>query len=271
MPELPEVETTRRGLEPLLRGRKVSAVIVHDARLRRPVDGNLARTLRGRALARISRRAKYLLFGFDSGSLIVHLGMSGSLRVVDAEVPRHPHDHVEIVFDGRRALRLRDPRRFGLMLWTHDDPMNHDLLNALGPEPSDPEFNAGYLYARAAGRRAAVKNFIMDAHVVVGVGNIYASESLFRAGIHPARAAGRISEDRYRRLVATICDVLEEAVAAGGTTLRDFAHNDGKPGYFGHNLKVYARTDAPCSVCRAPIKSRVIGQRSSFFCPRCQH
>ena len=157
------------------------------------------------------------------------------------------------------------------MLWTHDDPMNHELLKALGPEPWDPEFNAGYLYTRAAGRRAAVKNFIMDAHVVVGVGNIYASESLFRGGIHPARAAGRISEDRYRRLVAAICDVLEEAVAAGGTTLRDFAHNDGKPGYFSHNLKVYARADAPCSVCRGPIKSRVIGQRSSFFCPRCQH
>ncbi len=270
MPELPEVETTRRGVAPLLEGRRVRTVTVHDARLRRPVPADLPALLEGKRLRTLSRRAKYLLFDFGDGSLIVHLGMSGSLRVVDARTPRLPHDHLEIDFGRGRCLRLRDPRRFGLALWTTGDPLQHALLGALGPEPFDAAFDAGYLHARARGRRGAIKNFIMDAQVVVGVGNIYASEALFRAGIHPARAAGRVSLARYAALVGHVRDVLNEAIAAGGTTLRDFVRNDGSPGYFRHNLRVYARAGEPCTVCGRALSARVIGQRSSFFCSACQ-
>ena len=270
MPELPEVETTRRGVVPLLSGERVTAVAVHNGRLRRPVTRGLAAILIGQRLTTVARRAKYLLFEFERGTLIIHLGMSGSLRVVAADAPRLVHDHVEILFGRQRCLRLRDPRRFGLMLWTTNDPQTHALLRDLGPEPFDQAFDGAYLHARARGRAAAVKNYIMDGHVVVGVGNIYASEALFRAGIHPARAAGRISAARYDQLARQICDVLTEAIAAGGTTLRDFMRNDGEPGYFRHNLKVYDRAGEPCVVCASPLDKRVIGQRSSFFCRRCQ-
>lgn len=270
MPELPEVETTRRGVLPLIGGRRVQAVRVHDRRLRRPVPRNLARLLIGARVETVERRAKYLLFGFAHGTLLVHLGMSGSLRVVPASAPRLPHDHVEIEFDARHCLRLRDPRRFGLMLWCAGDPHAHELLRALGPEPFDPAFDAAHLARRAHGRRGAIKNFLMDSHVVVGVGNIYASEALFRAGIHPARAAGRISLARYATLVASVREVLGEAIAAGGTTLRDFMRNDGEPGYFRMQLRVYDRAGEPCVACNTPLVARVIGQRSSYFCPRCQ-
>lgn len=270
VPELPEVETTRRGVLPLVGGRRVRAVAVHEPRLRQPVTPGLAELLTGQRLATVERRAKYLLFRFTRGTLLVHLGMSGSLRVVDARQPRLAHDHVEIDFGPGRVLRLRDPRRFGLVLWTTAEPAAHPLLAALGPEPFDPAFSAAYLHARALGRRGAVKNFLMDAHVVVGVGNIYASEALFRAGIHPARAAGRVGLTRYGTLVGHVRVILEEAIAAGGTTLRDFVRNDGEPGYFRYNLKVYGRAAEPCTVCATPLAMRVIGQRSSFFCPRCQ-
>jgi len=270
VPELPEVETTRRGVSPLLEGRRVSAVSVRDARLRRPVPPALPALLGGQRLGRVRRRAKYLLFDFERGTLIVHLGMSGSLRVVTPETPLLPHDHVEIAFDGGRCLRLRDPRRFGLVLWTDAPPESHALLAHLGPEPFAEAFSASYLYALSRGRRGAVKNFIMDARVVVGVGNIYASESLFRAGIHPARPAGRVSLARYAALAGHVREILGEAIEAGGTTLRDFVRNDGEPGYFRHNLKVYGRAGEACCNCHAPLRMRVIGQRSSFFCAACQ-
>ncbi|MEQ8662263.1 MAG: bifunctional DNA-formamidopyrimidine glycosylase/DNA-(apurinic or apyrimidinic site) lyase, partial [Gammaproteobacteria bacterium] len=204
MPELPEVETTRRGVAPLLEGRVVSAVTVREPRLRQPVPPALPALLTGQRLGTVQRRAKYLLFGFEHGTLLVHLGMSGSLRVVSAAAPLLPHDHVEIAFGPRHCLRLRDPRRFGLVLWTEAPPESHPLLARLGPEPLGADFSAAYLHALARGRRGAVKNFLMDAQVVVGVGNIYASESLFRAGIHPARPAGRVSLARYAGLAAHV-------------------------------------------------------------------
>ena len=270
MPELPEVETTRRGVAPLLEGRRVTAVSVHDTRLRQPVPGDLGTLLTGKRLDVVDRRAKYLLFRFANETVIVHLGMSGSLRVVKAREPRLKHDHVEIAFGRERVMRLRDPRRFGLVLFCTQAPEQHPLLAHLGPEPFDDDFNGDYLHALACGRRAAVKNFIMDGRVVVGVGNIYASEALFRAGLHPARPAGRVSVKRYAALTGHVRDVLSEAIAAGGTTLRDFVRNDGEPGYFRHDLRVYGRAGEPCTVCGDTIRSRVIGQRSSFFCARCQ-
>jgi formamidopyrimidine-DNA glycosylase len=270
MPELPEVETTCRGVKPLVGGRTVTSVVVRDRRLRRPVTRDLETILLGQRLRDVSRRAKYLLFHFEHGTLIVHLGMSGSLRVVPEDAPGLPHDHVEIAFGPARVLRMRDPRRFGLVLWTTDEPQMHELLRDLGPEPFDRRFDGAYLHALADGRRGAVKNFLMDGHVVVGVGNIYASEALFRAGIHPVRAAGRVSRPRYESLAGHVREVLTEAIAAGGTTLRDFMRNDGEPGYFSQNLKVYGREGEPCVVCESPLAMKVIGQRSSYFCARCQ-
>lgn len=270
MPELPEVETTRRGVMPLLAGRRVTRVTVREARLRRPVTRDLAEILAGQKLLTVRRRAKYLLFDFERGTLIVHLGMSGSLRVVAASAPTLPHDHVELAFGEARTLRLRDPRRFGLVLWTEAPPEEHALLAHLGPEPFDESFTSRYLFECSRGRALAVKNFVMDAKVVVGVGNIYASEALFRAGVHPARPAGRVSLARYEGLVGHVRTVLAESIEAGGTTLRDFMRNDGEPGYFSQALKVYGREGEACEVCGGAIAMRVIGQRSSFFCRTCQ-
>lgn len=271
MPELPEVETTRRGLSPLLENKTVTGVLIRDHRLRQPVQEDLERRLIGQRLNGIKRRAKYLLFSFDSGTLIVHLGMSGNLRVAIPETPLKKHDHVELVFNDGRSLRFHDPRRFGLMVWSEKPVDAHPLLRHLGPEPWDADFTADYLRRLASGRTAPVKNFIMDSRVVVGVGNIYASESLFRAGIHPGRAAGRISCRRYEKVVSEIRSVLEEALEVGGTTLRDFLNSDGQPGYFRLQLKVYGRTGEPCECGKALIRQRTIGQRSSFYCARCQH
>lgn len=270
MPELPEVETTRRGLAPLLLGRRVIAVTVREARLRWPVTPALSQMLPEQVFRSVQRRAKYLLLGTDAGTVIAHLGMSGSLRVVSGNIPPAPHEHVDIAMDDGRVLRLRDPRRFGAMLWDTGDPLLHPLLRSLGPEPLSGGFHAGHLADAARGRRSAVKNLIMDAHVVAGVGNIYASEALFLAGIHPARAAGRISAVRYQGLVQSIRNVLAAAIDAGGTTLRDFLNSDGEPGYFAQRLHVYGRAGQACGNCGGPIAQRVIGQRSSFFCPRCQ-
>jgi len=271
VPELPEVETTKRGVSPHVTGRLVTNVIVREHRLRQPIPADLSQCLVGQRLHAVSRRAKYLLFRFATGHLLVHLGMSGSLRVVAPDSPPHKHDHIDIVFDDQRALRLRDPRRFGVVLWTTDDPLQHPLLAALGPEPWDRAFDAKYLHALSRTRPGAVKNFIMDGGVVVGVGNIYASEALHRARIHPGRGARRISLSRYATLVDAIKEVLEAAIKFGGTTLRDFAHDDGKPGYFRNELKVYDRAGEPCLQCRdGEIRNRVIGQRMSYFCPRCQ-
>ena len=270
MPELPEVETARRGLAPHVVGRVVQDAIVRDPRLRWPVSRAVTRTLPGLPIESLERRAKYLLFGTRRGTLIAHLGMSGSFRIIDRDEPPMAHDHVDLVLDDGRALRYRDPRRFGLMLWTASDPARHRLIAHLGPEPLSDAFDGDRLYRTSRGRRGAVKNFIMDGKIVVGVGNIYASEALYRAGIHPRRPAGRVGRARYDALAARIVEVLDEAIEQGGTSLRDFTRQDGQPGYFQQKLNVYGRAGEPCPGCRAPLRQEVIGQRSSFFCARCQ-
>lgn len=270
MPELPEVETTRRGIEPHVVGKRVRAVVVRDSRLRWPVPDELARVLPGLRIDAAERRAKYLLLRTARGHVLVHLGMSGSLRVVPASTQPAAHDHVDVVLEDGTALRLRDPRRFGCVLWLTGDPARFELLKDLGPEPLSDAFDGTYLFARARGRAAPVKHLIMDGHVVVGVGNIYASESLHRAGIHPLRAAGRIARERLDALAVAVKDVLRAAIDAGGTTLRDFAGSDGEPGYFAQELQVYEREGEPCRRCRAPIRCARSGQRSTYWCPRCQ-
>jgi formamidopyrimidine-DNA glycosylase len=270
MPELPEVETTRRGIAPHLEGGRIGALLVRQRRLRWPVPEALEAELPGRRIEAVQRRAKYLLLRLDRGTLILHLGMSGSLRVLDADTPPGPHDHLDLVLEDGRCLRLRDPRRFGAVLWTGGDPDAHPLLRALGPEPLGGAFDGEHLFRVSRGRRVAVKHLLMNSHVVVGVGNIYANEALFLAGIHPRRAAGRIALARYRGLAAAVRQVLSEAIAQGGTTLRDFSHADGSPGYFALSLRVYGRAGEPCPGCGGPLSQCRIGQRSSFFCPRCQ-
>jgi formamidopyrimidine-DNA glycosylase len=270
MPELPEVETTRRGIAPHLTGRRVRAVVVREPRLRWPVPAALVEGLTGARIAAVERRAKYLLLRTARGTALLHLGMSGSLRLLKADTPAGKHDHLDLVLDTGRCLRLTDPRRFGAALWCEGDGHDHALLSGLGPEPLSDAFDADHLHAAMHGRKLAVKALIMDAHVVVGVGNIYASESLFLAGIHPQRAAGRIGRARCERLVQTIKQVLTEAIAAGGTTLRDFVGGDGKPGYFAQELRVYGRNGEPCRACGAPIRQITTGQRSTYYCPRCQ-
>lgn len=270
MPELPEVETTRRGIEPHLRGQRIKQLIVRQRRLRWPIPRGLEQKLAGQHIKQVTRRGKYLLLSIGNGTLIIHLGMSGSLRLLPNTTTPGPHDHVDLLLDTGGCLRFTDPRRFGAWLWTDKPVEQHPLLASLGPEPLSEAFNSGYLYPRSRGRKLAVKNFIMNSHIVVGVGNIYANEALFRAGIHPTRAAGRISRQRYARLVDAIKAVLTEAIQQGGTTLRDFVGGEGKPGYFKQQLQVYGRSDAPCPRCMTPIKQRRIGQRSSFYCPNCQ-
>jgi formamidopyrimidine-DNA glycosylase len=270
MPELPEVETTRRGIEPHMHGHAIAGLVVRQRQLRWPVPARLEQRLRGQTIDAVQRRGKYLLLSVGEGTLIIHLGMSGSLRIIRDEQPPGKHDHVDLLLDNGARLRFTDPRRFGAWLWTGEAPERHPLLASLGPEPLDERFNAVDLHSLSRSRKLAVKSFIMDSHVVVGVGNIYANEALFRAGIHPGRAAGRISQQRYRQLVDAIKAVLEEAIRQGGTTLRDFVGGEGKPGYFSQQLQVYGRRQAPCPRCATPIREARIGQRSSFFCPACQ-
>ena len=270
MPELPEVETTRRGIEPWLVGRRVKAVHVRERRLRWPVSPRLGRELRGREIEWVRRRAKYLLIGSDGGTVIVHLGMSGSLRMLSRRSRQEVHDHIDLELTDGSCLRFNDPRRFGSWHWTRRDPLSHRLLARLGPEPHDDTFDGPYLHRHAHGRRIAVKPFLMDAHIVVGVGNIYASEALWRAGIHPRRPAGRVSAARYETLTQHVVAVLDEAIAAGGTTLRDFRDGDGQPGYFSQQLNVYDREGDDCRRCNTPIRREVVGQRATYFCPTCQ-
>lgn len=270
MPELPEVETTRRGLAPHVVGRRVVEVTVREPRLRWPVTPQLSRDLPGRRIDTLTRRAKYLLLAAGDGHLLMHLGMSGRLRVVPADTPAGLHDHLDIRLDSGQVMRLNDPRRFGCALWLRQPPDEHALIAGLGPEPLSDEFSGDWLYARSRGRRAAVKAFIMDAANVVGVGNIYASEALFEAGIHPGRPAGRIGRGRYARLAAAIKQTLARAIDAGGTTLRDYIGVDGDTGWFQLSLAVYGREGQPCPRDATPVRRRVIGQRSTFFCPRCQ-
>jgi formamidopyrimidine-DNA glycosylase len=269
MPELPEVEITRRGLAGPLTGHRVDAVVVRNASLRWPVPEHLPASLPGRTLRGIERRAKYLLLRFDHGTLIIHLGMSGSLRVLDAGTPPEKHDHVDVVF-GPSVLRLRDPRRFGAVLWHEGPDQDHVLLAHLGPEPLGSDFDAATLRSALTHRRCAIKLAIMDSSVVVGVGNIYASESLFRARIRPGTSACRLSLPRIARLADEIRHTLTDALAAGGSTLRDFMHTDGQPGYFQQSYFVYGRDGEPCRLCATPIRSRRLGNRSTFFCPVCQ-
>lgn len=270
MPELPEVETTRRGLLPHLVGRRIRDVVVRNANLRWPVPDDLARRLRGEEVLDIRRRGKYLLIDCREGHLLVHLGMSGRLSLVADDLPPRKHDHVDVQLEGRQALRLTDPRRFGAMLWLDEPADGHALLKGLGMEPLEPAFTGAALRSKARGRRVAIKNFLMNAGIVTGVGNIYTSESLFRAGIHPSRSAGRISMPRWERLAAAVRATLEKALAAGGSTLRDFASAEGRPGRFQHRFAVYGRQGKPCRVCKTPIRALRQGQRSTFYCPRCQ-
>ncbi|MCX2980027.1 bifunctional DNA-formamidopyrimidine glycosylase/DNA-(apurinic or apyrimidinic site) lyase [Halieaceae bacterium IMCC14734] len=270
MPELPEVETTRCGVAPYAEGYRVEKVVVRDRRLRWPVPMELDTQLPGSTIGEIQRRGKYLLFATDTGTLIVHLGMSGSLRVLtEAQQPAR-HDHVDIVLSNNCLLRYNDPRRFGCMLWTLGDPSEHSLLSHLGPEPLLEDFTANYLHQRSRGRKASIKTFIMDSQVVVGVGNIYANEALYRAGISPLRAAGRISLQRYELLVAAIKSVLGSAIKQGGTTLRDFVGGDGQPGYFKQQLAVYDRGGQPCRSCGRELREVRLGQRSTVYCTVCQ-
>lgn len=269
MPELPEVETTRRGIEPHLAGQTVEQVVVRNGRLRYPVPEDLDIRLSGQQICRVERRAKYLLIHAQTGTLLCHLGMSGSLRLVAAETPPEKHDHVDIVLSSGQALRYTDPRRFGLMLWTLE-PEQHKLLQKLGPEPLGEAFTVDYLYERAKGRKVAIKPFIMDNAVVVGVGNIYASEALFTAGIDPRREAGSLSKKRLAVLVDEIRQVLARAIEQGGTTLKDFVGGDGQPGYFQQQLFVYGRAGLPCLTCGRELSEIRLGQRSSVFCRGCQ-
>ena len=270
MPELPEVETTLRGISPHLTGQRVQEVVVRNPQLRWLVPPNLAELLNHQTIRRLHRRAKYLLLEFDHGTLILHLGMSGSLRIQPVGTPAEKHDHFDLVMNSGELLRLRDPRRFGAVLWHEGDIAQHVLFRHLGPEPLEPAFDGAYLHQATRKRSAAIKLAIMDNHVVVGVGNIYANEALFRAGIRPQLAANKLSLPRCRRLAQTIVEVLQEAIRQGGSTLRDFVHSDGSSGYFQQNYFVYGRAGEPCRVCGTAIKQIKQGQRSSFYCPVCQ-
>ena len=270
MPELPEVETTANGIRPHLLNNTIRQVIIRESRLRWPTPRGLSGKLQGQTVTNLSRRGKYLIFSFDTGHMLVHLGMSGSLRITDATLPPKKHDHIDWVLNTGKALRFCDPRRFGSVHWTIKNPQEHPLLRELGPEPLSADFDNALLFNKSRKRKIPVKQFIMDAHIVVGVGNIYANEALFLAGIRPRRAAGRISRQHAEKLTTAIKQVLAAAIKQGGTTLRDFVNEQGQPGYFRQQLNVYERQGQPCHVCHTVIKKVVIGQRSSYYCKQCQ-
>jgi formamidopyrimidine-DNA glycosylase len=270
MPELPEVETTRRGLAPHVAGRRVEAVHVYDPRLRWPVPARLSADLVGRTIDRVERRSRYLLFRAGDHTLLVHLGMTGSLRAFTQPPPRRAHDHVDVVLDNGWTLRYHDPRRFGAMLWVEGPAEAHPLLAQLGPEPFDPAFDADYFHAQTRRRTAAIKLVLMDNRVVVGVGNIYANESLFRAGIRPTLSASRVSKARLARLIDAVRATLSEAIAKGGSTLRDYVDSAGEPGYFQLEHFVYGRAGEPCRACATPIRLTRQGGRATAYCPTCQ-
>jgi formamidopyrimidine-DNA glycosylase len=270
MPELPEVETTRRGVLPHVEGCRVKALHVYDPRLRWPVPRTLPALVAGRTIDTVDRRSKYLLFRLGADTLLVHLGMTGSLRVFTAPPPRRPHDHIDLVLENGTTLRYHDPRRFGAMLWLPAGAGSHPLLAALGPEPFDPAFDAAYLHRETRRRSAAIKLALMDNRLVVGVGNIYANESLFRAGIRPAIAARRLTRPRLARLVDAVRETLTEAIAKGGSTLRDYVDSRGEPGYFQLDYYVYGREGLPCRVCGSPLRSLRLGGRATTWCPNCQ-
>jgi formamidopyrimidine-DNA glycosylase len=270
MPELPEVETTRRGLEPLLVGQRIRTVVVRNRALRRPVPRRLSQLIAGATVRRLSRRGKYLLVECDSGTLIVHLGMSGRLWIVQDGAPPGAHDHFDLVLNNGTVVRLRDPRRFGLVLWQTGDPLSHALLARIGPEPLAPDFDGRVLHAATRKRSAAIKHVLMDSRVVAGVGNIYANEALFHAGIRPGAAAGRLSRSRCMLLAEKLRETLELAIVAGGSSLRDYVRSDGLAGNFQSQFMVYDRGRQPCQRCGTAIRAIRQGQRSTFYCPNCQ-
>ncbi len=270
MPELPEVETTCRGIAPHISGKKVTQIIIRNAQLRYPIPDTLSKDLTFQTIHKVTRRGKYILLHTDTGTAIAHLGMSGTLRIVESEIDPEKHDHVDIIFDHGKCLRLRDPRRFGCLLWTQTDPYQHKLLKSLGPEPLSDDFNGNYLYNLSRKRTVAIKQFVMNSHVVVGVGNIYTSEALFQARINPKRAVNKISLKSCQALVIAIKEVLSQAISQGGTTLRDFYNGEGKPGYFQQQLNVYGRDKQPCNHCNTPILKIQQGQRATYYCKQCQ-
>lgn len=271
MPELPEVETCRRGIEPHLINQNIDKVIIREHKLRWPIPKKLPEYANGKTIQSIKRRGKYLLLGLDNGTIIIHLGMSGSIRICKPETPAEKHDHIDIVCSNNKVLRLKDPRKFGCVLWTKDDPLRHKLLIKLGPEPLGEDFDTGMLHKASRKRTCSVKSFIMNSHIVVGVGNIYACESLFLAGINPKRKAGSLSRARCEKLVRHIKKTLASAIKQGGTTLRDFTREDGQPGYFAQRLNVYGRAGEPCMNCKHPVRQITQQQRSTFYCTRCQN
>ena len=270
MPELPEVETTRRGIEPHVINQTIEAIAIRQRALRWPIPRQLEQKARNQKIESVDRRGKYLLLTLGNGTIIIHLGMSGSLRICSQDMPVEKHDHVDFIFSNHMILRLRDPRRFGAVLWTAASPAKHKLLSSLGPEPLQDDFNASYLYACTRKRTASIKSVIMNSHIVVGVGNIYACESLFLANINPKRKAGSLSLARYEKLVSAIKQILAESITQGGTTLRDFSREHGQPGYFKQQLLVYGRAGEPCAVCGNTIKQINQQQRSTFYCTKCQ-
>lgn len=270
MPELPEVETSRRGISPHIVNKQIKDVILRHTQLRWAIPKDLINHIENEGLLSIDRRAKYLLLNFATGTLLIHLGMSGSLRICSLESEVQKHDHVDLVFSDC-VLRYTDPRRFGAILWLGQTAEDSPLLNKLGPEPLDDDFNAAYLYVKADKRKLPVKQFIMDQSVVTGVGNIYATEALFEAGISPTRRAGNISQRRYAVLVDAIKKILQQAIQQGGTTLKDFVGADGKPGYFQQTLQVYGKAGQQCPSCETPLKAIKLAARNSVYCPNCQH
>lgn len=270
MPELPEVETTLRGIKPHINKQTVTDVIIRHPSLRWPIPADLSKKLKNQQLRKVYRRAKYILMEFDTGTLLLHLGMSGRVRILLEPTPPQKHDHVDICFGNDKCLRFTDPRRFGAILFTAEDPNQHSLLINIGPEPLTKSFDGDYLWKKAQGKKASVKSFIMDSRVVAGVGNIYATEALFTARIRPQMAAGKVSLDAYRKLARAIQKILENAIEKGGTTLKDFSKSDGSPGYFSIQLKVYGKGGKPCPRCGTTLKSARIGQRSTVYCPTCQ-
>ena len=274
MPELPEVETTRRGIEPACLHQTVTGVVVRQHKLRWPIPDNLEQLLLGITFTHINRRAKYLLLRSTQGTLIIHLGMTGSLRVLEDNPPLQKHDHVDLQLGNSTRLRFRDPRRFGAILWTAEPVETHPLLTSLGIEPvgeTTPEEIAAHLFHRSRGRKTSVKAFIMDQKIITGVGNIYACESLFSSGIHPTRSCSRISKRRYQQLAEAIQQILDRAIQQSGTTLQAFRNSEGKLGYFQQQLSAYDREGEPCLHCNTPIRRIQQNQRSSWYCPHCQH
>ena len=270
MPELPEVETSRRGIEPYLLDKKIKSITIRQHKLRWPIPKNLPQLATGKKIRAVSRRAKYIYLELDNGTIIIHLGMSGSLRICTDKKPPEKHDHIDIQVSSGKILRLRDPRKFGCVLWAEGSVDEHRLIKPLGPEPLNDSFTAHYLHDKAKKRQCSIKSFIMNSHIVVGVGNIYASEALFRAGINPKRKAGNISVSRFEKLVTAIKLTLTLAIKEGGTTLRDFTGISGQPGYFAQKLLVYGRNSKPCTQCGESITQFTQQARSTFYCTVCQ-